>query len=527
MSMDETRDLTQLSADDLEQIRSSKQVRMGIAKQSLTGFMHLYFPDYITRPTAPFHHEMYGLLENEAIEHLVLMAFRGSGKSTIVTLGYPIWAALGTLGRKFILIASQTQPQAQQHLKNIKREFESNELLRKDFGPLNEIADEWGSVSLVLPKFDARITAVSVEQSIRGVRHGPYRPDLIIADDVEDSNSVKTREGRNKVFDWYTGEVVPAGDINTKRVVVGNLLHEDSLLMRLKEAFDAKIMQGMFRSYPVVKQGQPLWRGKYPDAKALRREELRVGNRVAWHREYLLEILPTEDQVVHREWLRYYDELPERNKDHEDNTLRYYNTYLGIDLAISQKDTADYTAMVAVHVFGFQETLKVYVDPLIINKRLTHLQTLDMIASVVESLGDKYKVDIIVEDVGYQSSVIEQLQNKNYRVEPFKVLGADKRARFISVSHLFEFGRVYLPRSNSKELANQLTGFGVEKHDDLVDAIVMTLGKVVSKDKPVGTYTRAVVGGRSIFADDYEEWGPGRPWDEWDGRPFFRRDMRF
>lgn len=521
MKTAEISNLDMLSPDNLEHIRSSKQVRMGIAKQSLIGFMHLYFPEYITRPTAPFHHEMYGLLEDEVIDHLVLMAFRGSGKSTIVTLGYPIWAALGALSKKFILIASQTQPQAQQHLKNIKREFESNELLRKDFGPLNEIADEWGSVSLVLPKFDARVTAVSVEQSIRGVRHGPHRPDLIIADDVEDTNSVKTREGRNKVWEWYTGEVVPAGDTNTKRVVVGNLLHEDSLLMRLKEAFELRLMQGIFRSYPVVKQGQPLWRGKYPDKEALRREELRVGNRVAWHREYLLEILPNEDQVVHRGWLRYYDELPERNHDHPDNTLRYYNTYLGIDLAISQKDTADYTAMVAVHVFGFQESLKVYVDPLIINKRLTHLQTLETIAQVVETLGDKYKVDIIVEDVGYQSSVIEQLQNKNYRVEPFKVLGADKRARFISVSHLFEFGRVYLPRSSGKELANQLTGFGVEKHDDLVDAIVMTLGKVVSKDKPVGSYNRVVVGKHSLWKDfdDFENgrgrWSLGRFDQQW------------
>lgn len=90
---------------------------------------------------------------------------------------------------------------------------------------------------------------------------GRYRPDLIIADDVEDMASVKTREGRNKTFDWYTSEIIPAGDTNTKRIAVGNLLHEDSLLMRLKDRIDAKEIDGMFYEWPIMRKNHSMWPG--------------------------------------------------------------------------------------------------------------------------------------------------------------------------------------------------------------------------------------------------------------------------
>lgn len=73
---------------------------------------------------------------------------------------------------------------------NIKRELESNDLLKNDMGPFVEQWEEWGSTSLYILKYNARSTAISTEQSVRGIRHGRYHPDLIIADDVEDMSPV-------------------------------------------------------------------------------------------------------------------------------------------------------------------------------------------------------------------------------------------------------------------------------------------------------------------------------------------------
>ena len=98
----------------------------------------------------------------------------------------------------------------QHHLANIKQELEANDRLRKDLGPFREEPSPWGMQSLVIKHLDARISVGSVGQSIRGVRHGAHRPDLIILDDIEDLQSTRTREGRERTWEWLTGEVILA-----------------------------------------------------------------------------------------------------------------------------------------------------------------------------------------------------------------------------------------------------------------------------------------------------------------------------
>ena len=69
-------------------------------------------------------------------------------------------------------------------LKNLRTELENNHLLRHDLGPFREEEDEWRNTSLVISNYEARIMAVSVDQSVRGIRHKQHRPDLIICDDI-------------------------------------------------------------------------------------------------------------------------------------------------------------------------------------------------------------------------------------------------------------------------------------------------------------------------------------------------------
>jgi hypothetical protein len=138
---------------------------------------------------------------------------------------------------------------------NLRRELENNTLLKNDLGPFQEESDEWGATSIVFSNSNARITMASSEQSVRGLRHNQHRPDLIICDDVEDIASTKTRDARNKTYQWLTSEVIPAGDKSTRLVIVGNLLHEDSLLMRIREAIEEKLIDVIFKEYPLIQNG--------------------------------------------------------------------------------------------------------------------------------------------------------------------------------------------------------------------------------------------------------------------------------
>lgn len=229
-----------------------RKVRTAITRESFSYFFHFYYAHYVKYATADFQKEIIHLLEKSDSENLYVVAFRGSDKSTMVTTAYPIWAILGKQQKKFVVIFCQTQAQAKQHMMNLRRELEDNDLLKKDLGPFREDSDEWGSQSLTFSNTDARITVASSEQSIRGLRHHENRPDLIICDDVEDINSTKTRDGRNKTYQWLRGDVIPAGDRNTRLIVVGNLLHEDSLLMRLKDDLKNESAEGVFLHFPLI-----------------------------------------------------------------------------------------------------------------------------------------------------------------------------------------------------------------------------------------------------------------------------------
>ncbi len=461
-----------------EEILNNHQFRVIAVRNSLLLFFHVYFNHYVKYPTAEFQKEIISLAEDEAVKTLAIVAFRGSAKSTLISMAYIIWSILGVHQKKHVLILGQTQQQAKLLLKNLKTELESNRLLRIDLGPFEEQEDEWNMSSLSLPKYGARITAASTEQSIRGLRHGPYRPDLIVCDDIEDLASIKTRENRDRIYQWLTGEVIPCGDKNTKLVIIGNLLHEDSLLMKVKRDINEDRLSGVFKEYPLIDENdQCLWPGKYQTPEDIEIEKQRLGNEAAWQREYLLNIVTDYDKVIFSEWIQYYDQLPESAKSCEERFVA-----MGVDLAISKSDSADFTGIVVGKCYGHGDNFKIFILPNIINKRLTYLETLDNIRQLHDTFkGDLGNPHIYVEEVGYQSAAIEQLKKDGLYVQGVKPHGQDKRARLAMVSHLVQSGKVLFPRQGAEKLIGQITGFGLERHDDLADAFSILLTKCIEQ----------------------------------------------
>src|SRR5258708_4238684 len=189
------------SATDTEKMIKTPAIRRKLAFENMKYFFAIYLYHHIRYQLAPFHEEFFKIAEDEILELAIILAFRGSGKSTIFSLCYPIWAIIGKQQKKFVLILTQTQQQARIILRNIKIELESNNLLRADIGPFIEESDEWGSTTIVINKYGARIMVASTEQGIRGIKYGANRPDLIILDDVQDITGVKTQERTDKLFD--------------------------------------------------------------------------------------------------------------------------------------------------------------------------------------------------------------------------------------------------------------------------------------------------------------------------------------
>ncbi len=459
-----------------EELRNNRTMRVKLARESLYWFFHIYFGDHARFPTAGFQKEIYGLLENPTIEHLIIVAFRGSGKSTIATLAYPIWAILGKQERKFVIIFSQTQPLAKSHLQNIKRSFETNELLRNDFGPVDEMSDEWGSMSLVLPKYNARISAASTDQSIRGSKFGSYRPDTLIADDIEDTTSVLTQESRDRTYSWFTSEIISGGDQHAKIVNIGNLLHQDSLLMRFKARIAAGTLDGVYREFPILDDnGKPLWKGKYPTPESIEAHRRKIADDRTWLREFCLKIVADQGQVILPEWIHTYNQLPPHDEQHQ-----FINTFIGVDPAMREHERADYSAAVIIHAYGYEtKDRKYYLDPHFINERLSPLTLINRLEELYKSLRaeDPY---VLIEDNLFQRLLVEIIE-KNDVIDNIKGLTSvtNKYTRLATAGMLFEQGKVFFPADGScKPIITELLGFETEKHDDLCDAVSLALNYI-------------------------------------------------
>lgn len=477
-----------------------RSVRTSITKDSFLYFFHFYYAHYVKYETADFQKEIIHNLEKSSTENMYVVAFRGSGKSTMVTTAYPIWAILGKQQKKFCIIFCQTRAQAKQHMMNIRTELEGNDVLKKDLGPFQEESDEWGSFSLMFKKHGARITVASTEQSIRGIRHNEHRPDLIICDDVEDVQSTKTREGRDKTYHWLRGEIIPAGDRNTRLIIVGNLLHEDSLLMRIKEEISQGKAKGIFREYPLLDRDDIcLWPGKYKDVKDVEDEKLKVASEISWQREYLLRIIPSDDQVIYPEWIQYYDELPGTRH------MGYRGTYAGVDLAISAKDSADFTTIVSAHVYSRREKMRIYILPNPIQQKLNFPAQVDLMKNFKSTNMPSSSDSLFVESVAYQEALPQMLELHGITAEAIKPKG-DKRTRLSLTSTAIKSGIIKFPKHGCEDLIEQLVGFGVEKHDDLADAFSLLINATLDKHSNEGTIIMFWLGGdndSTVYYSDY------------------------
>jgi predicted phage terminase large subunit-like protein len=458
----------------IDMMIKDRNVRRALSRESLRLFFGTYFGHYIEHPFAPFHIEMFQLAEDPSNQTIVIMAARNSAKSAIMNTALAIWSVLGVQQKKYVMIVSRTQQRAKGHFMSMRRELEDNKLLRSDLGPFETTEGEWGSV-VSLTKYNAEITFASMEQSLRGMRQKQYRLDLIIADDIEDSDSVRTIDGRNKTYDWLTKDALPASDLEKLRIVLlGTLLHEDSVMMRFKKEIENGTRSGVYKEYPLMDDdGNILWEGKYPDQAAIEKQRLLIGDTKAWAQEFLLKILSNHERVVHPDWI-HYEECPLPTKENG-----YRGTYVSIDPAISEEKKAAYTAMVVIRVFGYNDNLRLYVLPHPVNEHLEFPAAIDRVKKLSVMYGDGRKAMIYVEDVGFQRALVQQLTTDGYPADGVRPQG-DKRARLALVTPKIKNGTVRFAPKGNEDLVNQLVNFGGEKYKDLADALSMLIPEIIT-----------------------------------------------
>ena len=74
--------------------------------------------------------------------------------------------------------------------------MEENENIKADFG--NLVGDVWRS-DVILTSTDIKVEAIGSGKKIRGRKHKNWRPDLIVLDDIENDENVRTAGAEKKL----------------------------------------------------------------------------------------------------------------------------------------------------------------------------------------------------------------------------------------------------------------------------------------------------------------------------------------
>lgn len=217
-------------------------------------FRRTYFPHYTRRkdgtPTGDsLLHQWLDVALPAAVNaaagvKLACAAPRGEAKTTFVDVFFLLWCVV-TGRKRYILIIADALEQAASFLEAVKVELESNPRLMADFGSHCGVGRVW-NVGTIITAQNVKIQAFGAGKRMRGLRHGPHRPDLALLDDLENDENVRSPEQRDKLESWLLRTVLSLGpaDDSMDVVYIGTILHYDSVLGCRKRRHHARPCEG-------------------------------------------------------------------------------------------------------------------------------------------------------------------------------------------------------------------------------------------------------------------------------------------
>lgn len=303
------------------------------------------------KPIPAVHHEMWDLFCSPHPK-VAMAAPRSHAKSTAITHA-GILSAVLFRWKRFVLLVSDTEGQAAEFLGDIKAELSGNDALRQTFGIRKVLKDT--ETNVIVECKDGhrfRIQAKGSEQKVRGLKWMGRRPDLIVADDLENDEIVMNPERREKFRRWFMNALIPCGSDTCSVRVVGTILHLDSMLNRLLEddTWETRRYEAHNADFSEI-----LWPEQFSKERLM---AIRAGYEAqndldGYSQEYLNRPVATGNSYFNPDYFFDFD------RDKNDRWIRpNLEFYAAADFAISEKERADYTVIL---VAGVDPTGLVYV----------------------------------------------------------------------------------------------------------------------------------------------------------------------
>ena len=203
-------------------------------------FMETYLPHYVRGEHSLFHQNIFArvpeILASEKGVRDLFIAPRGASKSTHLSLGFALYCMMRGL-KRYIIEVCDVYEQAALLIEAIKAELVTNIRLQNDFPEACGQGRVWREGEIVT-RNNIRVEGLGAGKKIRGRRHGPYRPDLLFLDDIENDEAVRSPDQRQKLWNWIYRAALKVGppDGSMDVIWVGTVLHFDAVIVRASKA---------------------------------------------------------------------------------------------------------------------------------------------------------------------------------------------------------------------------------------------------------------------------------------------------
>lgn len=233
---DAQRALIEAECEGFDPDPTARDIRASRARDDFRFFAKTYFPHYVKGEESVFHTWFYDNVPALVVQPggalINLSAPRGEAKSTLGTQLLNLWLVI--TGRKwFIPIVMDAYDQAATMLEAIKVELADNPRLAMDFPDEAGVGRVW-QAGVILTRGNRKVQAFGARKRMRGLRHGPHRPDHVSLDDIENDENVLSKEQRDKIESWVLKTVLNLGppDGSMSLLYLNTILHHDSVANR-------------------------------------------------------------------------------------------------------------------------------------------------------------------------------------------------------------------------------------------------------------------------------------------------------
>ena len=431
------------------------------AMKSLLAFREKFIPAKDDVPPAAFHEEWSDILLNGS-GHFAIEAFRESAKTQIViranllhALTYP------KEKRSFLVVICATQRTASKKLLEVSREYLSSPEMRRMMDSVRENSGLAFEVQYQTGQ-SVRIEAYGKGAAVRGLSWGAKRPDLVIIDDPQDEEDARSETVTASDWDWFLSDVYFLGQ-STRIFLIGNNLGERCIIECVMRGADR--LKFTAKKIPILtREGKSAWPEKWPlrEIERDRNTYALEGKTDIWYRNKMCEAISPDSQKFKKEYFRYYEKPPNASE---------LNIYTAVDLAISEKPNADYSALVTVGVNSAGHWVVLDVE----YGRYDPTTTMDAVFSAVQ----KWRpLAVGIEAVAYQSALLHFLEKEMpqrgifFRITPLKA-EKKKELRIDTLQPRFAVGTVWFKERAVwlPELEAELLAYPHGVRDDVIDAL--------------------------------------------------------